>query len=307
MKRICLFAGYNKHNIIEDYVLYYIKELAKISDVYYLADNSVIETEKLIPYTKAVYGYYHGKYDFGSWQELIHKIGYDKLSEYDELILTNDSVFGPLCDLKDYIENLEKDKWDMCGINTAYEAHAWHLSSYFLILKKNVFLSDIFKQHIDSIKQEDSVGKIIEKYEIGLSKKVIDAGFIVKNSVEFEKNIYFFWRQFLLAGSPLIKRKIFNDELFLICRTIGWEEFIHKHSNYDTTLLYQYTNQFRNKFRILRIIKNKVYWQYVGRRILKIVITKERKLIRIFGINFLNIYNYKKNKIKLINNKSNSR
>ena len=39
MKRLCLFAGYDKNCIIRDYVIYYIKELSALSDVYYMADN----------------------------------------------------------------------------------------------------------------------------------------------------------------------------------------------------------------------------------------------------------------------------
>lgn len=303
MKRICLFAGYSSKGIIEDYALYYMQELSKISDVYYLADNIVMPEyiEKITPYVKGAYGYKHGKYDFGSWQELINIISWEKLSEYDELILTNDSVFGPLYNFKDFIERIEKDKeWDVCGINAAYDFHTWHLSSYFLIFRKNSFLSDTFKEHINSVKKEDNVKKVIEKYEIGLSRKMTEAGFILKNAVQFRKNMYISWRSFVLSGSPLIKCKIFTDELFFICRTLGWEKFLNKHTEYNTTLLYNYVNQFKSRFRIFRLIDNKSFWQYAGKGIIKIVFTKERKLIRIFGIYLLNIYNYDSNKIKLV-------
>lgn len=303
IKRICLFAGYNSKGIIEDYALYYLQELSKISDVYYMADNKILpeELEKLTPYVKGAYGYSHGKYDFGSWQELINKISWDKIAEYDELILTNDSVFGPLYNLKNFIEDIEKDKeWDLCGVNTAYDFHTWHLSSYFLVLRKKGFLSDTFKEHISSIEKEDDVKKVIEKYEIGLSRKMVEAGFSVKNAVKFRKNIYLSWRNFYLAGSPFIKRKIFNDELFLICKTLGWEKFLKKYTKYDTSLLYNYVNEFKSRLRIFRLLNNKIFWQYAGKGIIKIVLTKERKLIRIFGIYLLNIYNYDSNRIKLV-------
>lgn len=78
MKRICLFAGYDSNNIIHDYVVYYIKELSTVADVYYMADNEISDDEKskIAPYVKGAYGYKHGKYDFGSWQELIKIIGW---------------------------------------------------------------------------------------------------------------------------------------------------------------------------------------------------------------------------------------
>ena len=87
----------------------------------------------------------------------------------------------------------------------------------------------------------------------------------MKNAVKFRKNIYISWRNFYLAGSPLIKRKIFNDELFLICRTVGWEQFLNKHTKYDTSLLHSYVNSFKSRFRILRLINNKIFWQYAGK------------------------------------------
>ena len=65
MKRICLFAGYDKDGIIDDYVLHYIKELNKISDVYYFGDFYGVEEElnKLNKYCKGVYSKRHKKYD----------------------------------------------------------------------------------------------------------------------------------------------------------------------------------------------------------------------------------------------------
>lgn len=41
MKRICLFAGYDDGGVIHDYVVFYIKKMQEISDVYYMADCSL--------------------------------------------------------------------------------------------------------------------------------------------------------------------------------------------------------------------------------------------------------------------------
>ena len=102
VKRICLFAGYNADEIIEDYVVYLIEKLSLVSDVYYLAENNLPDEEKskITPYVKAAYGFKHEKYDFGSWQELINILGWEKLAEYDELILTNDSIIGPVYNIQ---------------------------------------------------------------------------------------------------------------------------------------------------------------------------------------------------------------
>lgn len=51
-KRIAIFAGYDKDNIIDGYVVYYIKELKKIADIIYVSDCNMldIELEKISDY-----------------------------------------------------------------------------------------------------------------------------------------------------------------------------------------------------------------------------------------------------------------
>ena len=53
MKILTIFAGYDKDNIIDDYVLFYLKELSKFSDIIYIVDCEMPETElnKIKDYT----------------------------------------------------------------------------------------------------------------------------------------------------------------------------------------------------------------------------------------------------------------
>ena len=154
MKRLCLFAGYDKRGIIHDYVIYYIKELFALSDVYYMADNEISDEEKskIMPYVKGAYGFHHKKYDFGSWQELIKIIGWEKILEYDEIILANDSCFGPLYNIKPVLEYAGQNNCDFWGIQTGTIEHI-HLQTYFIVLKKQVAASKVFKDFFESVKE----------------------------------------------------------------------------------------------------------------------------------------------------------
>jgi len=61
MKRLCLFAGYNKKGLISDYAVYYVQEMAKLAGVYYLASCKT-EPQELInftTYTKHTWAYRH--------------------------------------------------------------------------------------------------------------------------------------------------------------------------------------------------------------------------------------------------------
>ena len=225
MKRICLFAGYDKTNIIQDYVVYYLKELSSVSDVYYMADNEISESEKLkiIPYVKGAYGFHHKKYDFGSWQELINIIGWDKISEYDELILANDSVFGPLYSMKDFFNKIEDDKeWDVCGITeecsvgknqTQYIIENF-LQSYFIVLKKYVFAQNFFKQFFKDYKRYERKEDVVLNGEKRLSRLLLDNKIVIKKVVRNLYDPFKEWKSVVNAGSPFIKKSKFINKKY---------------------------------------------------------------------------------------------
>jgi len=95
-KRISLFAGYDVDGLIDDSVILFVKELSRHSDVYFLSDSELQdgELDKLQDFVKGAWGIRHGEYDFGSYKRLAcYLVGWDKIEEYDELILVNDSSY----------------------------------------------------------------------------------------------------------------------------------------------------------------------------------------------------------------------
>ena len=179
MRRLAIFAGYDKDNIIDDYVVYYIKELKKIADIIYVSDCDILENElaKISEYCINIINGRHGEYDFGSYKRG-YLYAYDKniLKDYDYLILCNDSCYGPFFNFQEIVENMENKNTDVWGIfkylkDIDFEEH---LQSYFLAIKKKVFLSEYFYDFMFSVKKENSKDDIVIKYEIGLTTLFLD-------------------------------------------------------------------------------------------------------------------------------------
>ena len=66
-----VFAHYDKYNSIQEYVLYYLKELRKVADtIIFVSDSNLPESEisKVQPLVKLVIATPHGEYDFGSYK-----------------------------------------------------------------------------------------------------------------------------------------------------------------------------------------------------------------------------------------------
>lgn len=262
MKRLCLFAGYDSKGIIHDYVVYYLKEMSSCADIYYMADNefSSQEYEKIRPYVKYYNGYHHGRYDFGSWQELMNYIGMEKLSEYDELILANDSVFGPLYPMKEFFNKIESDKeWDICGIDRAYDnkIDAWYLSSYFMVFKKKIFLSDKFIDHFKNIPDKVDFDYAINSLEHPFMKKFYSDGFKVKCLIHSDKRLYHNWRYYINSGIPFLKKKIFDINMYIPCKTFFWENTLSKKTLYPISNIKKYLGMTKKERSIRGILSIK--------------------------------------------------
>ena len=174
-RRVCLIAGYDKNNTIQDYVVFLIQELSKISDVYYFADANMSDKElsKIRAYTKYAQSSPHFGKDFGSWQYLMHYIGWKNLALYDEMIICNDSIYGPMTNIEDIFDYMELRGYDFWGLTENYNSN-YHLDSYFMVFNQNIITNCKFQEFWKSITPE--LGK--NTYETVLTPFLTELGFV---------------------------------------------------------------------------------------------------------------------------------
>lgn len=175
MRRICLFAGYDPNDKIQDYVVYMIQKLAQISDVYYMGNGNFPPEElfKIAPYSKMFYTSRHRQRDYGSWQRLITQIGWKQLLSYDQLILCNDSVYGPLTDLSDIFAEMKGRGYDFWSITADY-SYNYHLHSYFMVFNNDIIRNKAFQNFWNLIPQRSET----RSCTFELTPLLLDEGFI---------------------------------------------------------------------------------------------------------------------------------
>ncbi|MBQ8887465.1 MAG: hypothetical protein IJY61_07185 [Candidatus Gastranaerophilales bacterium] len=182
MKRLCIFAHYDKNNLIDDYIIYYLRELKKsFNKIIFVSDSDLSkkETDKIIDLVDYIQAFNHGEYDWGSYKYgyFIAKENY-LLQGIDEVLFCNDSVYGPVFQLEPIFEKMSNDNdcdfWGMYenqdGIIKGDKAN--HLQSWFLLLKRNVVDSDLFDDFICSVKHLEDKNDIIQKYEINFTQRM---------------------------------------------------------------------------------------------------------------------------------------
>ena len=229
-KQCSIFASYSSSGTIEDYVIYYLKELRKVSDyIIFVADNDIKnkkEFEKIRELVDFASFGRHGQYDFGSW-----KIGYEYLTinnlldKFDNFLLVNDSCYGPLYPLKDVFGVMAEKKSDFWGLCDSTD-DVYHIQSFFINCSRKVFTSKIVKQFFYSMPEKlsfwDAVTYGEQRFTYLLSKEftssVLLPAFSSGNSREYiagNRNGTVYPLTLIKNGFPLIKIKAMTNRLDL--------------------------------------------------------------------------------------------
>ena len=259
IKRLVIFAGYDEDNKIYDYVVYYIKELKKIADIIYVSDCDMLdsELEKISPYCIHIINGRHGEYDFGSYKRgYLYAYKKNILKDYNYLMLINDSVFGPFIDLENLVKNVEEKNTDVWGISKHLKdaINEEHLQSYFISMKKKVYLSEEYYNFLTSVKKEEAKRKLVVNYEIGQSILFNDLGLSIfslldsscKSDESIDNNVILFDPLCVLEnGFPFLK--IFGFKNFYMIK----EGFIFK---MDINYLHSIINLIKNNYDIKLIV-----------------------------------------------------
>jgi lipopolysaccharide biosynthesis protein len=111
--------------------------------------------------------------DFGSWRHAL--LAYDFASDYDEVIIVNDSVFGPFAPIDPFIQRLSLPDSPILGMTISREV-ADHIQSFFIGFNLKAFPRAVFERFWWDMQLLEDKNEIIQRYEIGLSRTALRAG-----------------------------------------------------------------------------------------------------------------------------------
>lgn len=214
MKRLFLFAAYDQSGQVGETLLWYVRSLAGSGDVVLVADSDVepSELDCLMPYCLHCEAERHEEYDFGSYKRAFAwALSNLELSSYDYLYLVNDSVYGPLHDLSEYLQRMEAMSVPAFSLVVNPHRRHPHMQSWFIGLDRCVFLQPWFAGFLASVSKEDDKNDICVKYETGLSDLMTEMCVQYKGLYEISgKKIYNCVGKLYRCGLPFVKKSAFT-------------------------------------------------------------------------------------------------
>lgn len=267
-KRVVIFSHFSVSNSIEDYVIYYLKELKKFADtIVFVSDCNDItpeETNKIKDLVSEIIVGHHGEYDFGSYKRgFVFALNNNLLDSAEELIFANDSAYAPLFPFDDLFNKMSDDKtsdfWGITENINLYYSPVKHVQSYFVAFKPQCFKSEIFTNFIKNITAKENKDDIIRDYECGLTKALTEAGYKYNIYCEISKKYsgsesWYYKKLISQDKCPFLKRSIpmFRDSL----PVFGLKHFIKTKTDYDYKLIEKDIKNNRTKklYKIIHIL-----------------------------------------------------
>ena len=157
----------------------------------------------------------HCQYDFGSYKKGLHFLrnaGALDDGSTKELVMMNDSCYGPVYPFSEAFRNMEKELCDFWGM-TGYRADLLdhHICSYFLVFRQAVIFSSALDQFFERIQGTFDRYKVIAQLETKLTRFLREKGFFWQTYLD-NRDLDLFVNPLTLLKEyriPLLKKKTF--------------------------------------------------------------------------------------------------
>lgn len=222
MQDVCLFAHFDKHDSVDNYVWRYLAKLKELNFSIILVSTSRLsaaDIARLNSVCDDVIIRDNKGLDFASWSAGFAKHG---SAIGGRLLLANDSVYGPIGSLGDALERLTRTAADFYGMVESVEI-APHLQSWFVLLQPWVVRAAALKAVLAQPFAAMTRPQIVRAGEVGLSRQLMAAGFCYEALYRSggvaglpprhgANPMLLHWRELLFdVGVPFLKIELLRD------------------------------------------------------------------------------------------------
>lgn len=257
MKRMAIFVFYDFEGIVGEYVKYLVSSLKAITEKTIIVSNGSLSKrakQELEVFTEYIYERDNKGFDAGAYKDVFTTYLCDEsFDQWDEVILLNDTFYGPVYPWQEVFEKMDSQDVDFWGM-TKQECYKWpdgtilssHIQTYFLVIRKKILLSDSFYKFWEQMKYPENHSDAVMNFEVKFtsyfSKKgfkyavytdVSESDFLInKSELTYE---YYVTELLSITKMPLVKRSALVLDHFEKAQAAL--EYISSHTAYDVNLI----------------------------------------------------------------------
>jgi rhamnosyltransferase len=259
-KRLAIFVFYDNEGVVDDYKLYLLDSLTNVVERLIIVVNGYIRLEdsnKLKNIADDIFYRENIGFDGGAYKDAFCKyIDVGVLDGYDEIVMMNDTFYGPLFPWNNVFEKMESKKCDFWGLSRFYGGGKVlgyganiqeHIQGYFIVCNKSLFMSDLFARFWSGLEYPKTYQEAIENFEIGFSVyfKSYGLGYCAYSDYLFgdcnrmlEGQVLYMTKAYELISDlsfPVLKRKALRIGNFE--ENFKYFDYIRENTDYDVELI----------------------------------------------------------------------
>lgn len=266
-KRLLIYFFYDKEGIVDDYVTYLLDDMKKnVSDILFVSNGKLDKDsrEKVLKITEDIYERKNEGFDVWAYKTALQRVGWTKLrTDYDEVILMNYTIMGPVYPFKEMFDKMDNTDVDFWGItahmsepNSRTEVFKKglleHLQTSFIAIRSKMLVSKEFKSYWDKLPAINDMQDSFDKHEAIFTKHFEKKGFKWKTYVDAKDLEGYTFHPILYAPVQLIEQNrcpVFSRESFaqnyvdVLRNTVGENapelmKFLDAKTDYDTNMIW---------------------------------------------------------------------
>ena len=268
VKRCGVYAFYDKDGHADRYVGEFLKGLREVTDHLLVVVNGEVDEESramLRSNSDDIMIRPNEGYDITAYKKGLFHYGYEKLLEYDEAIICNDTLFGPIHPFSEMFDAMAGRDLDFWGITAFHEVPfdpfgtvrygylPQHIQSFFQVFRKDFMKTADFLNWWENMPGINGYLQAIGTHEAVFTKEMQDRGYKWDVYCDPAPLEGFTWDplrdfpRYLLETQrcPVIKRRNFFQDYGEAIGRSGGEaaleafEYIRDETEYDTDLIWE--------------------------------------------------------------------
>ena len=268
VNRLGIYFFYDQDGIVDEYVTYLIDDLMKsLSKLIVVCNGQLANEGKILfgQYTEDIIVRENKGLDVWAYKTALDYEGWDNLAQYDEIVLVNSTIMGPVYPFAEMFESMNKRDVDFWGITTYGEENfdpfgcnpygyiPEHIQSHFMAYRKSLVSSYEFKEYWKNMPEIHSYDESVGLHESAFTKRFSDMGFswdVYVNTEDYKSLTTYpliFYPKELIEKKrcPIFKRRsFFQDYNYVMLNTTGQPtmelyEYLKSSNLYDVRMIWK--------------------------------------------------------------------
>lgn len=265
MKTLCIYVIYDSENIIDSYIGFFLSCLKSVmTHIVVVCNMDQIDKgeQNVTEYADEIFYRDNKGFDAGAIKDtLCEYVGWDKVNEYDELYLINDSFFGPFQDLNIMISKMRSKDLDFWGLiahsessNPKVGIFKEHIQTFWLTINNRLLHSEEFRNYWEKLPYYRKLGDVVMNHETVFTDYFSKKGFTYGTYADYKANedgnhLYNYLQYIYIPKEliekrsfPFVKKKVFCRNEYNVddyCEAREALDYVDKNTDYDVTLIWE--------------------------------------------------------------------